>query len=300
MVAVHAKVGLMLELYAPLIVPFDEDENVDLSAFLANLEWYETQPLDGYLINGSSGEAEMLTGQEQRDVLLAARGATSRALFAGLAPQSSRAAWHELEQLAEVPLAAVLVRTPSYFGSQLDQLSFFRDLAAASPHPVVIYQIPQNTGVKLDERVLTALLDCPNIVGIKDSLGDLTLLQEVRLPASFRYLLGAANLLVAGVRAGGHGGILALANVLPEACREMLDLAAARRWEEAAQLQRRVMALNRAIGGTRGYGIAGLKAAVELRGLRGGAPRRPLRRLEPGERQALESLVAEFCQLSTR
>jgi dihydrodipicolinate synthase/N-acetylneuraminate lyase len=281
----------MLELYAPLITPFDDDESVDIAGFLENLQWYESRPLDGYLINGSSGEAEMLTPEEQLGILQAARSATKRTLFAGIAPQSLRAALRELERLADLKLDGVLVRTPSYFGSQLDQLTFYRDLAAASSFPVLIYQIPQNTGVRIDEQVLAKLVECPNIVGIKDSLGDLTLLQEVPSPKGFRYLLGAANLMVPGLRAGASGGILALANVIPERCREMLDLANAGHWNQAGELQRRVIPLNRAIGGSRGYGIAGLKAAVELRGLRGGPPRRPLKRLGPEEREALRALV---------
>lgn len=287
----------MSELYAPLITPFDDQESVDVDGFLKNLAWYEDRPLDGYLINGSSGEAEMLTREEQRHLLNVTRRHSERKLFFGIAPTSVRGAIDELAQLEGVALEGVLVRTPSYFGSQLDQAGFYREVAVASPWPIFIYQIPQNTGVKLDEMVLGKLMEHPNIGGIKDSLGDLSLLGEVNLRPGFRYLLGASNLLLAGVRGGAAGGILALANVVPEACRRLLDLAEAGEWEEAVALQRRLNPLNRAIGGSRGYGIAGLKAAVEARGLVGGAPRRPLRPLPEEEARELRRLVEEALTL---
>jgi 4-hydroxy-2-oxoglutarate aldolase len=284
----------MFELYAPLITPFDKDENVDEQGFLNNLAWYDTQPLDGYLINGSSGEADMLSAAEQLRLLELTCQSTDRPIFAGIAPTSVRVAVEEIERLRELPLAAVLVRTPSYFGAQLEQRIFYRAVADASPHPIVIYQIPQNTGVKLDERTLYDLAQHPNIIGIKDSLGDLSLLQEVDPPDSFRYLLGAANLLLPGLRAGAVGGILALADVVPSACRALLDLAAAGEWEKAQQLQRGLIPLSRAIGGSRGYGIAGLKGAVELLGLCGGPPRRPLAPLKAEGRKNLRAMISQI------
>lgn len=281
----------MPELYAPLITPFTPDESLDLEGFLKNLRWYESQPLDGYLINGSSGEADMLSSGEQLEMLEATCASTHRPILAGVAATSLRVALSEVQRLRHLRLQGVLVRTPSYFGSQLDQRLFYRELADASPHPIVIYQIPQNTGIKLDEDTLQELAHHPNIVAIKDSLGDLTLLQEVQPPADFRYYLGAANLLLAGLQAGAAGGILALANVVPAECRRLLDLFEAGEQDQAAQLQRRLIPLNRAIGGSRGYGIAGLKEAVALQGLIGGAPRRPLKPLAAGQRDTLRSLL---------
>ncbi len=284
----------MFELYAPLITPFDGDENVDYQGFVNNLAWYDAQPLDGYLVNGSSGEADMLSGTEQFQLVELACQHTGRPVFAGIAACSVRVAVEEIERLRDLPLAAVLLRTPSYFGSQLDQRLFYRTVAESSPHPIIIYQIPQNTGVKLDERTLYDLAQHPNIIGIKDSLGDLSLLQEVEAPDSFRYLLGAANLLLPGLRAGADGGILALANVIPGPCRQLLNFAEAGEWDQAHMLQRRLIPLNRAIGGSRGYGIAGLKGAVELLGLHGGRPRSPLSPLKAEGRKTLRALISQL------
>lgn len=287
----------MLELYAPLITPFSDDESLDLRGFLRNLAWYESQPLDGYLINGSSGEADMLSAAEQLELLEATCANTGRAVFAGIAPTSVRVGLADLRRLRHLELRGVLVRTPSYFGSQLDQRQFYRALAEASSHPIVIYQIPQNTGIKLDESTLEELCQHPNIMGMKDSLGDLSLLQEVTPPPHFHYYLGAANLLLPGLRAGASGGILALADLVPGHCRRLLELFQAGDSDGAAELQRRLNPLNRAIGGSRGFGIAGLKAAVELQGLTGGAPRRPLRAITEHGRQTLQELLASLSSL---
>lgn len=281
----------MTELYAPLITPFDAAEGLDQEGFLSNLAFYEGKPLDGYLINGSSGEAEMLSFAEQVSLLRWARSATQRRLFFGLAPSSVKVALEEIQAIRDIAVDAVLVRTPSYFGSQFDQTLFYEELASRSPLPILIYQIPQNTGVRLTGDVLRRLAEHPNIIGIKDSLGDLSMLQEAAWPAGFSYYLGAANLMLSGLRSGAVGGILALANVVPDACRHLLDLFEQQRFEEAQALQRRLIPLGTALGGSRGFGMAGLKAAVECLGLAAGPPRRPLRSVCDDQREHLRALI---------
>ena len=115
----------MKGLYAPLITPFSDEEDLDLEGLRKNLEFYERQPLDGYLINGSSAEADMLNFSEQLQLLRTARAASNRTVIAGLAASSTRVALEKLEKLAEAEPDAVLVRTPSYFGAQFDQRLFF-------------------------------------------------------------------------------------------------------------------------------------------------------------------------------
>ncbi len=279
-------------LYAPLVTPFQQNGDVDFQAWEENLAAYAREPLDGFLINGSSAEAEMLSESERLELLKRACESGST-IIAGVCAQSNRVAREQVEALAEFPLESVLVRTPSYFGKQMDQIQFFSELADFSPHPLMIYQIPQYTGVKLDSATLRELSQHPNIVGIKDSLGDLAMLTQGGWPDDFRYLLGAAGLLLPGLTLGARGGILALANVLPKACRRLLELAP----EEptaARELQAQLIPVNTAIGGSRGFGIAGLKAAVEIQGYRAGPPRRPLRPITPDQRVRLQELLSLF------
>ncbi len=285
----------MIQLFAPLVTPFQSDESIDEKAFVENFSRYGEAPLDGYLINGSSGEAEMLTQDERVRLVRLAVEQTDRKIIAGVAATSVRATLDELSQLAKLPLEAVLVRTPSYFGGQLDQVSYYREVAKASSFPVMVYQIPQCTGVRLTGSELGRIAGFENVYGVKDSLGDLSLLNEVKWPDGFRYFLGASALIQPGIAAGARGGILALANVVPELCRALLQSSAdPERRDEARELQQRLIPLNRLIGGSRGFGIAGLKAACEMRGYKSGAPRRPLRGLSEAQRKELEEVVTSL------
>ncbi len=284
----------MAKLYAPLITPFDGQEELDLEGLRRNLDFYESQPLDGYVVNGSSGEAEMLNDEERLRLVRLVRESTGRSVIAGVAASSVRVALQRIRALDGLELEAVLVRTPSYFGPQFDQRSFYESLAQASPHPILIYQIPQYTGVRLNAEVLGVLAGHPNIVGIKDSLGDLALLNEVEWPPHFSYLLGAAGLLLPGLLSGCKGGILALANLVPDLCRKLCELAQDGRVVEARALQKRLIPLNRAIGGSAGFGLAGLKAGVEILGLAAGPPRAPLRPLAKEQRRSLRRIMDDL------
>ncbi|MGE0488706.1 MAG: dihydrodipicolinate synthase family protein [Vulcanimicrobiota bacterium] len=282
----------MQGIYAPLTTPF-RDQQLDEQAFVANLAYYEQTGLVGYLILGSSAESPLLTPAEGRRLLELARQATRRRLLAGVAHESTAGTLKGLEEAARLGADYGLVRTPAYFGSQADQLGYYLELAQHSPLPLVVYQIPQYTGIKLPSELLLEVASHPRIVGIKDSAGDLACLQEIMAsrPEGFDYLLGAAGVLLPGLMVGASGGILALANVLPEACVRVFDLFKLGQFEPARQLAARLIPLNRAIGASAGYGLAGLKYAMSLRGLVGGPPRSPLRPLEPAHQSVLEALV---------
>ena len=191
----------MIQLFAPLVTPFQSDESVDEEAFVENISLYEKAPLDGYVINGSSGEAEMLTQSERVRLVRLAVEHSDRKVIAGVAATSVRATMEELTLLEGLRLDAVLVRTPSYFGAQLDQVSYYREVATQSRFPVIVYQIPQCTGVRLTGSELGRIAGFENVCGVKDSLGDLSLLNEVEWPEDFRYFLGAS----APTRIGGRG-----------------------------------------------------------------------------------------------
>ena len=237
----------------------------------------------------------MLTQSERVRLVRLAVEHSDRKVIAGVAATSVRATMEELTLLEGLHLEAVLVRTPSYFGAQLDQVSYYREVATQSRFPVMVYQIPQCTGVRLTGSELGRIAGIENVCGVKDSLGDLSLLNEVEWPEDFRYFLGASALLQPGLAAGACGGILALADVVPELCRTLLELSAdPERRQEARELQRRLIPLNRLIGGSKGFGIAGLKAACELRGYKGGAPRRPLGSLSEAQRKELEKVITRL------
>ena len=290
---------IMPPLYAPLITPFNDDESVNLDMMARNVEKYEKLPLTGYLVNGSSGEADMLTQRERVSLVERVAGLSQRPLMAGIVASSVVEAKRQIDSHEGLRVETFLVRTPGYYGGQFDQVDFFHQLAEHSERPVMVYQIPQYTGIKLTGEQLSRISEHPNIVGIKDSLGDLSLLNEISWPSRFQYFLGASALIQPGLSAGAVGGILALANVVPKHCRRLLDLSAqADTQEQARQLQQKLIPLNRALGGSRGFGLAGLKEACRLMGFEAGRMRSPLKPLPPNGCGQLQALLDELPRLS--
>lgn len=282
-------------LFAPLITPFSTDERIDFAALESNVAKYETTPLSGFLVNGSSGEAEMLTVEERTELARVVVACASRPVLVGIVASSVYDLQSQIESLADLDVEGLLIRTPGYYGAQFDQVDFFTKAADLSPHPVLVYQIPQYTGVKLTGSEMSQIAAHPNIVGIKDSLGDLSLLNEVTWPDDFRYYLGASGLLQPGMSAGAFGGILALANVVPDHCAQLIALSRdSTQTKKAREFQGRLIPLNRALGGSRGFGLAGLKYACELSGYKSGVLRSPLRPISSQGMELIEFLMRDL------
>jgi 4-hydroxy-2-oxoglutarate aldolase len=173
----------------------------------------------------------------------------------------------------------VLVRTPCYYKAQMSADVFVRHFTAvadASPVPVVLYNVPVFTGVNLPASAVTRLAEHPNIVGVKDSGGDVAFLADLlaQTPDDFVVLAGAAPSLYPALCAGVHGAIVAVAGVVPELCVRLFTLVRDGRHDEAREVQRHLTPLARSV--TSVYGVGGLKAALTLAGYPSGEPRPPL------------------------
>jgi 4-hydroxy-2-oxoglutarate aldolase len=269
-------------IYTPIATPFRDNGGVDERALAANVARWMTTPLTGLVVLGSNGEAAQLDEDEADRVVEIVRAGvpSSRPLIAGTGRESTRATIAATRRAAEAGVDAVLVRTPSFFKPQMTTDAFVRhysEVADASPIPVLLYNVTLYTGVNLLPDAVERLSVHPNIVGIKESGSDIGQMAEyvARTPDDFTVLAGSATTLVHALCAGCDGAILALASLLPAQCVRMLTLVAEQRFDEARALQRRLMPLARSVGST--YGVPGLKAALELIGYAGGAPRPPLR-----------------------
>jgi 4-hydroxy-2-oxoglutarate aldolase len=234
------------------------------------------------VVLGSNGEAPQLDdGEADRVVEIVREGVPStRPLIAGTGRESTQATIAATRRAAAAGVDAVLVRTPSFFKPQMTTDAFVRhyaDVADASTVPVLLYNVSIYTGVNLLPDAVERLASHPNIVGIKESGSDVGQIAEYvsRTPDDFTVLAGSAATLVHALCAGADGAILALASLVPDECARMMTLVKEQRLDEANALQRRLMPLARSVGGT--YGVPGLKAALELMGYAGGAPRPPLR-----------------------
>ena len=164
-------------------------------------------------------------------------------------------------------------------------------MAEASPLPMMLYNMPRNTGINLSTGLIVRLSRHPNIVGVKDSGGNIVQISEIIAGAApgFAVFAGSANFLYPTLAVGGVGGTLALADILPEQCCRLYTLFQEGRHAAAQQLQLGLLAINAAV--TSRWGIAGLKAAMELLGRYGGPPRRPILPLGEAERAELAHLL---------
>lgn len=280
----------------PLTTPFDDQGNVDLSGLAANLDRYNETGLVGYVALGSNGEAVHLSTRERLQVVEAVKRASvsGRTVIAGVNELSTRAAIEFTRRSAEAGADAVLVVTPYYYKSSMTQEALFRyytAVADGSPVPVLLYNVPQNTGIIIEPATIASLAEHQNIVGIKDSAGNVSAISDtLRLaPGSFAVLAGSGSILYPSLLLGATGAILAVACVAPDPCVELFDAAQAGELERARELHNRVAPLSHAV--TAKFGVAGLKAAMDLARYVGGVPRAPLLRLSEPSLETLRALM---------
>jgi 4-hydroxy-2-oxoglutarate aldolase len=284
--------------FPPIPTPFDAAGEVAYGALAENLARWNEHDLAGYVVLGSNGEGVLLNDEEKVRVWQAARRAipAGKLLVAGTGCQSTRETIALTRRAAEAGADAALVVTPHYYGPKMTAealVGHYEALADASPIPILIYNVPKFTGVNMEAAAVARASRHPNVVGVKDTSGNITqLANTVHLAApDFQVLAGSASFLLAGLVVGAVGGILALANVAPDKALAIYNLFQAGRLDEAAALQRRMIPVNTAVTG--GFGIAGLKAALEMLGYYGGPVRPPLLELDQSERQKLRQILVE-------
>jgi 4-hydroxy-2-oxoglutarate aldolase len=283
---------------APIPTPFDTAGDVHFEALRGNLQRWNQSGLRGYVVLGSNGEGVYLDTEEKVRVWDRTRRVipTDKLLIAGTGCESTRETIALTRRAAEVGADAALVVTPHYYGPKMTPdglVQHYQAVADASPIPVLIYNVPKFTGVNMDAAAVARASQHPNIVGIKDTSGNITQLADTVRQAdpAFQVLAGSAGFFLAGLVVGAVGGILALANIAPERMVELHELFMGNQREEAAELQRRMIPVNGAI--TARFGIAGLKAAMEMLGYYGGPVRPPLSQTTESEREALKAILIE-------
>src|SRR5947209_11496963 len=282
-------------IYPALTTPFAADGSVALEDLEQNVRRYNTTDVAGYTVLGSTGEAVLLTAVEMDAILATAKESAdaSKKLIAGTGAESTSETIRLSRRAAELGYHAVLVRTPSYYkpmyGPEVYS-EYYRAVADASPIPVLIYSIPQFTGVTLETKAILALAEHRNIAGIKESSGLIERVEEVATAAKdFQVLTGSASEIFASLAAGARGAVLALASALPEKCVAVYDLYRRERWEQAKELQWMLAKASQAI--VTECGIAGVKFVMDMRGYRGGIPRLPLLPLAEEQKTRLREML---------
>jgi 4-hydroxy-2-oxoglutarate aldolase len=283
-------------IFTAITTPFNAEGAVAVDRLRENIGRYNRIPLAGYVAVGSTGESVLLTRAEVEQVFsLVRESATAgRILIAGVGSESTPETISRSKAAANIGFDAVLVKTPSFFKSALnpDTLAeHYRRVADASKLPVILYSIPQFTGVALEADLVARLAEHPNIIGIKESSGNVQRVGEIiaATPADFQVVVGSADTLYASLMLGAVGGVLALADCLPEMCVELYQAVASNQISTARELNLRILPASKKL--VRQFGIPGVKSAMDYRGYYGGPVRGPLVSLNAAQKREVEALV---------
>ena len=284
--------------FAALTTPFAADDSVAIAHLKQNIQRYNATGLAGYAVQGSTGESVLLSRAEWDSVLVAAKEAASpqKKLLAGTGVESTAETISRTKRAAELGYHAALVKTPYYYKPVYKPdvfIAHYRRVADASPIPVLLYSVPQFTGISLEAPEVAVLAEHPNIAGIKESSGHVQRVAEMisAAPASFQVLTGGAGVLLPSLTVGAKGAILALASALPEKCAELYELTRRGQLETARELQKTLLRASKLIVSE--LGIAGVKFVMDQRGYHGGLPRLPLLPLaDAAKKRVLELLAA--------
>jgi 4-hydroxy-2-oxoglutarate aldolase len=286
--------GLMV----PAVSTFAANGDLDRAAFQRNIDQHLAFGMNGVLVAGSSGESALLDDEDRRQLLTWARERvpSDHWLLMGIGSESTRQTIARAHDAKALGASAVLVISPHYFLKRMTEaalLAHFRAVADASPLPVLLYNMPAYAHIVLSAAFVHEMAQHPNVIGMKDSAGNLPMLEQY-LEAQgeqFRVLTGNGGTVVPALERGASGAILAIGLYAGPTVRRMVDLFWSGQRDDAAALQQRLVPIAADIGGA--LGPAGIKAAMDLVGLSGGPPRAPLLAVSDEERATVKArLVA--------
>jgi 4-hydroxy-2-oxoglutarate aldolase len=282
-------------IFPPIPTPFANGELAPGKLEHNISKWNQTG-LRGYVVMGSNGEAVFLTHDEKLRLTEAVKNYTSpgKLLIAGTGSESIKETIVLTNEAAGLGADYALVITPSFYKSEMKHESFvlyYTMIADAVKIPVILYNVPKFTGVDMQSEAVAELAGHPNIAGIKNSTENIRQLFEfsTSTPDDFAVLAGTASVLYNGLTSGAVGGIVALANIAPDECVQILRLVESGKLPEALTLQQRMISVNKAV--TSQFGVAGLKAAMDMLGYFGGEPRAPLLPLGEREKEILKLIL---------
>lgn len=267
--------------FAPVVTPFSSDE-LALDDLRFNLQKLNETELTGYLALGSNGEFRSLDDKEQIQVLeVFAEEKGDKVVMVGAGCESTKQTIEKSKLVCEMGFDYVSVLTPCYFAKKIDGdvlKSHYERIADSIDVPVLLYNAPGFTGgVRIPAQTIVELSRHPNIAGMKDSSpeGPAKLLARLNPDEDFHVLSGSANFFYPCLHLGIPGGVVSLANALPDPCCDLYRLFKQGKFDEAGMLHFKLSRLNQAVSGK--WGVAGVKVAMDIMGFKGGQPRHPLR-----------------------
>lgn len=286
----------------PMITPFKENGDVDYKAFTSNIEKWNNDKLSGYLVLGSNSETVYLNEEEKIELikLTVERAKPGRHIIVGSGMESLRETIRFTNIAAKLGVHAALVLTPFYYGGKMNSealINYFTLLADNSDIPILIYNVPKFTHINIKADAVAILSEHPNIIGMKDSLGDVPQLATFKrvVPEDFNLMVGTASAWYPALTLGIKAGILALANCNPNECAEVQEAFDNGHWEKAREIYQNIFPINTAVTAT--YGIAGLKYACDILGYNGGTVRYPLLPITDDEKKNIDSILKKALRI---
>ena len=284
-------------IFAPLTTPFAADGAIAPERLRENITRYNRTGLAGYVLNGSTGESVLLRWEEIYRLWETAREAAApgKIMVAGSGAEATAETIEHTNRAASLGYDFALIRTPHYFKPQMtvDALAeYYLRVADAAGIPVMVYSVPIFTHLTVEAPLIARLAKHQNIIGMKDSSGDVKGVAEIigAAPREFRTLVGSASTLFESLQLGAVGAILALANAFPELCVEIYEASRAGDSAKAHSLAQKLVSPAKMLGPQ--YGIPGLKYTLDRLGYYGGPPRPPLLPVTEAAKSEIDAMLA--------
>lgn len=280
----------------PMVTPFTVDGEVDYKAFVYNVKKWGECDLSGYLVLGSNSETPFLSEDERVNLIkLTVDNANGKLVMAGTGLETAKDTIRLTNKAAELGADCALILTPCFFDAAMKTpalFEYFTEVADNVKIPILLYNVPKFTHVNMGADLIAKLAKHPNIIGMKDSSGDVPQLAtflRVTEGEDFKVFVGTASALFPALALGATGGVVALANCCPNECVEVYNAYIKGDYETSRSVYQRVFPINTAVTAT--YGISGLKSACNFMGFKGGYVRKPLQEQSEENKKAIKEIL---------
>lgn len=280
----------------PMVTPFDAQGALDMDAHVSNLAYWTNAGIKGFLVMGSNSEAAYLEEEEKLELIRQTVQHTpdDSAVLVGTGMESTRGTIALTNKAAALGADAALLLTPFYYREAMSEdvlIRHFLEIADHTDVPILLYNVPKYTGINVSAALVREISQHPNIIGMKDSSGNIGQLVQFQsaIDADFQILVGTAAVWYPALDLDVRAGIMALANLAPAECLKVQQLFESGDRDGAKDLYRKLVPVNALVTGK--LGVAALKYACELRGIKGGLVRRPLSDLTDTQKNLVENTL---------
>ena len=282
--------------FPPIVTPFHINEELNLEKLRHNVSIWKTKGFKGYTVLGSNGEFQYLTIDEKVKIVETVKSEDpDKKIIVGAGHESTKITKEYVSLLSRAGGDFALVYTPCFYRGSMTASAFvnhFTDIAESSPIPIILYNVPANTGIDLPIEAVVTLAKHSNIVGIKESGGNVVRIGNIAYKTKdldFQVVAGSASFMIPSYSVGAVGTVAALANVMGDEVCQLHDLIST--GEDCLELQHKLIAPNTAVTAT--FGVAGLKFVCDSVGLYGGPCRSPIQPLDSTQKKKLSATMAE-------